>query len=114
MNLNELTLTEAKKGLKEKKFSSVELTRACLDRMKKLEPKLNAFVTVTEKVALDRAKQADVLLGTKEETSLLGIPMAIKDNFSTKNIKTTASSNVLKEYIPPYNATVVQKLEDAG
>lgn len=114
MKLNELTITEARNGLKEKKFSSVELTKACLERIKNLEPKLHAFVTVTEQEALQKAKVADDLLDSKQELKLLGIPIAIKDNFCTKGIRTTASSNVLREYVPPYNATVVERLENAG
>lgn len=114
MNLNELTITEAKKGLKDKKFSSLELTQACLDRIKKIEPELNAFVTTTEKEAIERAKEADKIIAQEENARLLGIPMAIKDNFCTSGIQTTASSNVLKDFIPPFNATVVQKLMDAG
>ena len=62
MNLNQLTIKEAKEGLKKKEFSSVELTRACLERIKKVEPKISAFVTVAEKQALEEAKKADALL----------------------------------------------------
>lgn len=119
MNLNEQTITEAREGLKSKKFSSVELTQACLDRINAVEPKINAFVTVTEHEALEQAKKADQLFSnlTIEQYNnypLLGIPIAIKDNFNTENIRTTASSKVLDDYIPPYDATVVRKLKDAG
>lgn len=114
MGLNALTITEAKQGLKEKKFSSVELTKACLDQIKKLEPKINAFVTVTEENALKEAKKADVLLSQGEDLPLLGIPFSIKDNFCTKGIRTTASSKVLDNFIPPYDATVVTRLKNAG
>ncbi len=117
MNLNELTITEAQEGLKAKKFSSVELTRACLDRIQAVEPKINAFVTVCEKDALDQARKADALASqglTWEAKPLLGIPVALKDLYSTKGIKTTAGSNVLKDYVPSYDATVVGKLKDAG
>src|SRR5579859_4922241 len=114
MDLNKLTVTEAKEGLKEKQFSAVELTQACLDRMKVVEPKINAFVTVCEKEALQKAKEADTLLASGTDMPLLGIPLAIKDNFSTKGIRTTASSKVLDDYIPPYESTVTQKLLDAG
>jgi len=114
MKLNELSLTQAKEGLKEKKFSSVELTKECLDRITTIESRLNAFVNVTKEEALKKAKKADELLQNGNSSPLLGIPFSIKDNFCTKGIKTTASSNVLKEYIPPYNATVVNLLEEAG
>lgn len=115
--LNELTITEAKEGLKTKKFSSVELTRACLDRIKQVEPAISAFVTICEKEALEQAKKADDLASqgdTLEAKLLLGIPLSIKDNFCTTGIRTTASSKVLDDFIPPYDATVVRKLKDAG
>lgn len=118
MKLNSLNIKQAKEGLKKKDFSSLELTRACLDQIKKLEGKLNAFVTITEKEALEQAKEADIELASQgdalEAKPLLGIPIAIKDNFSTRGIRTTASSKVLEDYIPPYDATVVKKLKDAG
>jgi len=114
MKLHQLSITEAKEGLKKKEFSSVELTTACLDRIESTEPKLNAFVTVTKELALEKAKEADALLEAGQDKPLLGIPLAVKDNNSTKGVTTTASSNVLKDYIPPYNATLVDKLEDAG
>ncbi len=119
MKLNQLTIKEARDGLKRKKFSSVELTKACLEQIKKHNPSLNAFITVTEKEALESAKKADETinnLAIKQFNNypLLGIPVALKDLFSTKGVKTTAGSNVLKDYIPPYDATVVRKLKDAG
>ncbi len=119
MKLNELTIKEAKKGLKEKKFSSVELVTACLEQIKKHNQDLNAFITITEKEALESAKKTDKVLSnlTIEQFNnypLLGIPIAIKDNYSTKGIRTTAGSKVLENYIPPFDATVVKKLKDAG
>lgn len=117
MKLNELTIKDAKEGLKSKKFSSVELTKACLEQIKKHNRDLNAFITVTEKEALGQAKIADDLASQDqvlEAQPLLGIPIALKDIFSTKAIKTTAASNILKDYIPQYDATVVGKLKDAG
>lgn len=114
MDLNKLTITQALKGLKEKKFSSVELTQDCLDRMELIEGKINAFVTVSKDRALQSARDADKVLAEDKSSPLLGIPFAIKDNFCTEGIKTTASSKVLEDFIPPYNATVVKKLKDAG
>lgn len=114
INVKTLTITQAKKDLKEKKYSSVELTKAYLDRIKTLEPKLNAFVTVTTDEALKNAKDADHKLSQGIDLPLLGIPLSIKDNFSTNGILTTASSNVLNNYIPPFDATVVTKLKEAG
>lgn len=118
MKMNNLTIKKSKEGLKSKKFSSLELTKACLEQIKRTEPKLNAFVTVTENEALEQARKADQEINYEPRATsykpLLGIPIAIKDNFSTKGIRTTASSKVLDDYIPPFDATVVKKLKDAG
>lgn len=113
-SLNELTLVEVKEGLKNKKFSSVEVTKACLSQIKAVEPKVKAYVTVSEKEALKDAEKADIMLSNGDELPLLGIPFSIKDNFCTTGIQTTASSNVLKGFIPPYDATVIQRLKNAG
>lgn len=117
MKLNGLTIKEAKEGLKGKKFSSVDLAKACLNQIKKCNPTLNAFITVLEKDALKQAKTADELASQGlawEAKPLLGIPVALKDLFSTKGIKTTAASKVLEDYVPQYDATIVKKIKDAG
>jgi len=118
MNLNELSIREALKGLKEKEFSCEELVQACLARIKAVDNKIKAFITVCDKEALAEAEKADELIKSDpqifEKKPLLGIPMAIKDNFCTKGIKTTASSKVLENYLPVYDATVVKKLKEAG
>jgi len=114
MDIKTLTITQAKKDLKEKKYSSVELTKAYLTRIKQVEPRVKAFVTITEEEALKNAKEADKKIAEGKDLPLLGIPLSIKDNFSTTGIRTTASSKVLDNYIPPYDATVVKKLKDAG
>lgn len=114
MNLNTLTITQAKKGLKNKDFTSLELTKACLDAIKVTDGKLNSFVSVFEEEALNQAKKKDELISQNQDLPLLGIPIAIKDNFSTKNQRTTASSKLLNDYKPPFDATVVRKLKDAG
>ena len=113
-DLNKLTLKEAKDGLRSKKFSSVELTKSCLEQIKNTEDKINAFVTITEKEALEQANKADMKISNGSALPLLGIPIAIKDNFSTMGIKTTASSKVLDDYFPPFDSTVVKRLKDAG
>jgi aspartyl-tRNA(Asn)/glutamyl-tRNA(Gln) amidotransferase subunit A len=107
-DLNKLTLKEARKGLEEKKFSSVELVQSCLGRIKLLDKKLNSFVTIIEEEALKQAALADISL------PLGGIPVAVKDNYLTKDIRTTASSRVLDNYIAQYDATTIKKLKDAG
>jgi len=108
MLLNQLTLTQAVEGIKSKKFSATELVQAYFDRIEKLEPNLNAFVSLNKADAIAKSKKVDL------DKPLAGIPIAIKDNFCIKGIKTTASSNLLKNYIAQYTATVVSKLEAAG
>lgn len=116
MSINQLTIVQAIEGLKSKQFSSVELTQACLNRIEQANPQINAFITVTKDNALKQAEKADKQLSNAaiEQYPLLGIPIALKDIFSTKGIETTAGSNVLKGYVPPSDATVVKKLKDAG
>ena len=117
--LNELSVLEAIEGLKGGEFTSVELTQACLAQIKEFDGKIKAFITVVEDAAIKAAKEADVEIKKDEEQAfnkrpLLGIPYACKDNFNTEGIETTAASNILKGYIPPYESTVTQKLKDAG
>lgn len=114
MQLNELTITLASEKLKEKEFSSVELVTAYLERIKHLNPKLNAFITISEEEALDAARKADEKRAQGENLPLLGIPIALKDIYVTKGIRTTAASKVLENYIPQYDGTAVQKLKEAG
>ncbi len=114
MDLHHLTVTSVKNDLQNKQYSAVELTKAYLNRIKTVDPKLHAFLTVTERTALKQAKHADTLLAQGFDAPLLGIPISIKDNFCTEDIRTTASSYVLEDFIPPYSATVVEKLFNAG
>ena len=98
-NLNELTILEAVEGLKTRAFTSVDLTKACLDKIKKYDEKVKAFITVTEETALQEAKRADDLIEKEgpsifEIKPLLGIPYACKDNFSTKGINKSNSACV--------------------
>ena len=102
------TIALAAGQLRAKKVSSVELTRRYLRRI--AASKLNAFTTVDEKVALTSAKAADDLIANGEPAPLTGIPLAVKDVIITKGLRTTASSKILGNYIPPYDATVVAKL----
>ena len=115
MDLFSLTIHEAVKGLAAKKFSSVDITKSCIDRAKKLNSKLNAYTYFAEKSALDEARKADeVLAKGKPKSHLTGIPVALKDVFCTAGIPTTACSNILRNFVPPYDATVVKKLRNAG
>lgn len=121
MNFNELTIIEAQENLKKKSFSSANLVSACLGKIKKLNSKLNAFLTVCEKESLNAAKEADKTIASSknilrlyQEKPLLGIPLAIKDNFCTKDLLTTAASKVIENYLPQYDSTVVGRLKSAG
>lgn len=113
--LNKLTISEAAAGLREKEFSSVELTKACLNKIKSNDGDLNSFVTVTEDEALAAAEEVDGKIASGAELSVLaGIPVGIKDIFNTKGVKTTCCSPFLKDFVPPYDATVIEKLRGEG
>lgn len=114
MKLFNLTVSEALDGLSSKKFSSVELTKSCLQQLRQTEDNLNAFITVTDRDALQKAAQADKRRARGSELPLLGIPVGIKDIFCTRDIQTTAGSSILHGFVPPYDATVVQRLKTAG
>ncbi len=108
-----VTISELRKQLDEKKISSVELTEEYLKRIE-ANPQFGAFNTVCRDEALTAAKAADEKIAAGEAGALTGIPMAIKDNICTKGIKTTCSSKMLAEYVPPYNATVIEKMNEDG
>ena len=110
----QLTIHEAQQLLKNKKLSSVELTKACLERINKVEPKVRALVTVTDELALSQAQKADQLIASGDAHPLTGIPAVIKDNMCTKGVRTTCSSRMLENFVPPYEATVVEKLNSCG
>src|SRR3954454_8800323 len=112
--LHHHSLTELAEGLRARKFSSVELTRHFLGRIEKHNSELNAFVTVTGEQALASAARADKLLASGEAAALAGLPIAHKDIFCTDGVLTTCGSKMLSNFIAPYDATVVQKLSDAG
>ena len=111
MDIQNLTITDILEGYKSKSFSVSEIVNAYLERVEKLNPKLNAFITVDSENARKKASE----LENKEISSPLhGIPFSIKDMFLTKGVKTTAASKVLKDYIPPYSATAIERLENFG
>ena len=114
MKLHELTIQEAHRLLKTKEISSVELTRAVLDRIKAVESKIDAFITIAEKTAMQQARAADQKIAAGRCGALTGIPLAIKDVICTRGIQTTCASKILQNFIPPYSATVIQKFEQAG
>jgi len=107
------TIAELAKGLRSGEFSSVELTTAFLGRIKQ-HSSLNSYITVTEDLALQAAEAADARLAKGDAELLTGIPVAQKDIFCTEGVKTTCGSKILDNFIAPYNATVVDKFNNAG
>lgn len=114
MDLNWLSISEAHEGLKAKKFSSVDLVNACYEQIKKTE-KLHNFNTLTEAHALERAALVDKKIVQGDEIGMLeGIPASMKDLFNTKGIRSTCSSKMLENFVPPYESTATKKLLDNG
>jgi aspartyl-tRNA(Asn)/glutamyl-tRNA(Gln) amidotransferase subunit A len=109
-----MTITEARERLRRREISARELTRACLDRIAAVEPKLDAFLTVTEKMAIEQADAADRRLAEGEAPPLCGIPLAIKDIFTTRGVRTTCASRMLENFVPPFDATVIERLRTDG
>jgi aspartyl-tRNA(Asn)/glutamyl-tRNA(Gln) amidotransferase subunit A len=109
-----LTLSELSLALSRGEFSSLELTQAFLDRIKRLDTQYNSFITVSEEQALQQAKAADALRASGKATVLTGLPIAHKDLFCTQGIRTSCGSKMLDNFISPYNATLVERLNQAG
>lgn len=115
IDISDLTIEKVHKGLMEKNFSCVELTREYLKKAKKINEDLNIYITLTQNEALKQAEQVDSKIKNNEELSLLeGVPCSIKDLFNTKDVLSTSASKILSNFIPPYDATAVKKLRDAG
>ncbi len=113
MSIENQTIAELAAQLRAGSISSVELTRDCLDRIAR-QAELNAFITITEEQALAQAEAADARLRTGAATPLTGIPICHKDIFCTKGVLTTCGSRMLANFVSPYDATVVEKLDAAG
>ena len=113
-NLTDLTISEALEKLRAGDISSVELTEAHLAQIEQYDGRVKAFITITADTALEQAKQADEARANGEDKPLSGIPLALKDVLSTKNIETTCGSKILKGYVPVFDATCVERLLDAG
>ncbi|HEX9075291.1 MAG TPA: amidase, partial [Anaerolineae bacterium] len=119
MELYGLSIHQARNLLEKGELYSVDLTRSVLDRIQSIDERVKAYLTLAGDRAMEQAKEADARWeryrssGTKAPP-LLGIPMAIKDEICTLGVRTTAGSKILGNFVPPYNATVMEKLNDAG
>jgi aspartyl-tRNA(Asn)/glutamyl-tRNA(Gln) amidotransferase subunit A len=114
MTLTSLSIHAAREQLKSGAISALELTRAFLDRISHLNPRLNAFITVDAESALAMARAADLRIAQGEDTPLLGVPIAIKDLLTTRGLRTTGGSRILEPYVPTWDATVIARLRALG
>jgi len=114
MNMHSKTLSELLAGLRNKDYSSLELTKLYLGRIAASQPTLNAFVSVTADTALAAAAEADKALAAGRGGPLAGVPIAHKDIFCTDGVRTTCGSRMLENFVAPYDATVVSRLKSAG
>jgi len=114
MKLYELTIHQAHDLLRTGQITSRELTRVVLDRIELIEPDVAAYITVSAELAMAQASQADAAIAEGRMTPLTGIPLAIKALICTKGVRTTCASKILENFIPPYDASVILKLNQAG
>jgi len=110
-----LTIAEAAAGIRRREYSPVELTQACLERIQAIDGRLHSFITVTAELAVEQARQSENELASgMDRGPLHGIPVALKDLYATKGIRTTCHSRVLENWVPDYDATAAAKLVAAG
>lgn len=115
MNLNTLTIKEAHERLQKGEIFATELTQACLKEIERIDPNIKAFLRLTGEKALQAAERVDEKIRKgKKIGPLEGIPMALKDNLCTRGLIASSASKILEDYLPPYDATVVAKLKEAG
>ena len=115
MEFHKLSAREIAAGVKEKKFTAEEVTRAAIERIKKYDKKYNSLVAVCEERAVADAKKIDEMIARGEDPGVLaGVPFAVKDNFCTDGIETTCCSKMLKGWVPHYDATAVKNMKEAG
>jgi len=114
MTLHTLTIQKACMLLAQKEISSRELTRSVLERIRAVDENVGAYITVAEESAMERAGQADNAIAKGDCAALTGIPVATKDLICTRGLRTTCASRILENFVPPYDATVMEKLKQAG
>jgi aspartyl-tRNA(Asn)/glutamyl-tRNA(Gln) amidotransferase subunit A len=114
LELHQLTIHEALELLHQRKVSALELTQAILDRIVAVDNLTKAYLTLTPEQAREQARHADQLRAAGNDGALLGIPLAIKDNICQAGVPTTCGSRILESFVPPYDASVVTRLQDAG
>ena len=115
MDLTDLTIVQAHQGLIKKEFSALDLFKAFLKKIKKIDSQIFAYLTLTSELAEKQAEKVDKMIAEEKKISYLaGIPMAVKDNILVEDVKCTAGSKILEDYIAPYSATVIEKLEKQG
>lgn len=113
-DIHRMTLSQLKRNLEAKNLSSREITESFLKRISETNKSLNAFITITEDLAVSQSVEADEIIANGKAKSLTGLPFAHKDLFCTDGILTTCASKMLSNFVPPYDATVVKRLKDAG
>ena len=109
-----ITIREARALLDSRQVSAVELTSAALDRVGDVDDRVRAFVTVTESLAMEQAREADRRIAAGDARALTGVPMQLKDNMATRGVATTCSSRMLEGFVPPYDATATRRLYERG
>ena len=109
-----ITIREARALLDSRQVSAVELTRAALERVDDVDDRVRAFVTVTESLAMEQAREADRRIAAGDVRALTGVPMQLKDNMATRGVATTCSSRMLEGFVPPYDATATRRLYERG
>ena len=114
LDIERLTICGARDLLDRGEISSVELAESFLGRIGEVEGTLESFVTITSDLAMEQAAIADAIISKGEQKMLTGIPMQLKDNLCTKGVLTTCSSRMLENFLPPYNAHVVELLNESG